>query len=142
MKISWQKYCFYVLIMLFVASINVEKTFALEFKVITSTGLTLTVKAEPEDSIADIKIFVSHVTRIPPGNQRMFKGNVELKPSNTLASYNIKDGDSINIKLGTGGMKTEDTKSGGLLKIMILFILVVIISFFIIKKKISSEPVS
>ncbi|MFC1693164.1 ubiquitin-like domain-containing protein [Candidatus Latescibacterota bacterium] len=137
MKLVWQK-SLYILIFTVCIIIPVQKTFAIELTVITSTGVTIKVQAEPDDEILEVKEFVFNVTRIHPGNQVMFKDDVRLDYDKTLAFYNIADGDTIQVKLGTGGAPTGN-KYKGIIKTFVYIVIFVAI-IYIMKKWVFVRP--
>ena len=113
--------------------------FAMNVKVALPTGQTVPVEAQPEDTVAKVKDFVYNVTEIHPGNQRMFKGNVEMENMKTLASYGVADGDTLYVKHGTTEPFVEKKGSGGFLKIVVIVIVLAGIAYWI-KRKVFTNP--
>ena len=72
--------------------------------VVTDTGKTLTLTIEPEQKVSELKELIANVAAIRPGNQRLYMGTVELMYNNLISDYSIAEGDTIQCKLGTGGV--------------------------------------
>jgi len=89
---------------------------AVEITIVTTTGKTVSVDMKQEETVADLKDFVYDVTGIHQGTQRIYKGTVQLENERRLASYGIKDGDTLYVKRGAGIPKREE-EGGGFLKV-------------------------
>jgi len=136
MKCLQQKLWLILIVTAFLATITGEKVSAMKITVVTTTGKTLSVDVEPEDTVVDLKDFVFDVTQIHRGTQRMFKDSIQLENEQTLASYNISEGDTIYVKLGTGTSTQEEKKLGGFAKTLILII--VLFGIVMIARKVLS----
>lgn len=119
---------------LVLAFTGVGAAYGMKIIVITSAAKTVTVQAEPEDTIADVKEFVFNVIEIHPGNQNMFRGDTLLDNSKTLASYGISDGDTLTVKYGRGNPDAKDKGSGGLVKIVVIIVIIAVIVTVVRKK--------
>ena len=132
--------CWILLIVtVFFAFNGVDNAFSMELTVVTSVAKTVTVQAEPEDTVADVKEFVYNVIEIHPGNQRMFKGDIELDNAMTLASYGITDGDTLKVSYGRSTFSPQDNGKGGLIKVIVIIVILAVI-ITIIKKVLMSSP--
>ena len=136
MKYLRQKLWLLIVVTTFLAAVTGNKVFAMKITVVTTTGKTLSVDVKPEDTVVDLKDFVFDVTQIHRGTQRMYKDSIELKNEQTLASYNISEGDTIYVKLGAGTSAPEEKKLGGFVKTLILII--VLFGIVMIAKKVLS----
>ena len=136
MKYLRQKLWLILIVTAFLAAVTGEKVFAMKITVVTTTGKTLSVDAEPEDTIEELKDFVFDVTQIHRGTQRMYKDSIQLENEQTLASYNISEGDTIYVKLGAGTSAQEEKKLGGFVKTLILII--VLFGIVMIARKVLS----
>jgi len=112
MKCIWQKLRLVVVLMAIMTVLSAGNSYAMRITVVTTTGKALSMEAEPEDTIADVKDFVFQVTQIHVGTQRMYLGDVALENERTLASYNISDGDTIQVKMGAGVSGKDEGLSG------------------------------
>ena len=76
-------------------------TYGMELYVVMPTGQTVTLQAEPEDTIDDIKEFVFNVTEIHRMNQVMYYGDTMVLGKNTLEFYKVGDKDSLVVRFGS-----------------------------------------
>ena len=53
------------------------------------TGKTITLEVEPRDSVESVKEKIQHKEGIPPDQQRLIFGGIELKEGQTLSDYNV-----------------------------------------------------
>ncbi len=136
MKYLRQKLWLLIVVTAFLAAVTGNKVFAMKITVVTTTGKTLSVDVEPEDTVENLKDFVFDVTQIHRGTQRMYKDSIELKNEQTLASYNISEGDTIYVKLGVGTSAQEEKKQGGFVKTLILII--VLLGIVMVARKVLS----
>ena len=140
MKYLRQKLWLILIVTAFLAAVTGEKVFAMKITVVTTTGKTLSVDAEPEDTIEELKDFVFDVTQIHRGTQRMYKDSIQLENEQTLASYNISEDDTIYVKLGAGTSTQEEKKLGGFAKTLI-FIIVLFGIVMIARKVLSTKNI-
>ncbi len=140
MKFILQKYLRCTLIMVFFAITGAEKAYATDIVVVTSTGKTINVQIDPEETVMDLKKFVYNITQIHPVNQVQFKNGVQLKNTMTLGSYDIQAGDTIYIKLGVGEMRNPEDNSGGFIRKLLLIAVIIIIVVIILKKTVLKKP--
>ena len=124
----------------FFAFNGVDGAFSMELTVVTSVAKTVRVEAEPEDTVADVKEFVYNVTEIHPGNQRMFKGDIELDNAMTLASYGITDGDTLKVSYGRGTFSPQDNGNGWFIKVIVLIVILAVIVAVVKKKIFTTQP--
>ncbi len=135
MHIARQAYRTLLVFTLVLAFNSVGAAYGMKITVVTSVSKTVTVQAEPEDSVADVKEFVFNVIEIHPENQVMFKGDTLLDNSKTLASYGISDGDTLTVSYGRSKSAAKDKGAGGLIKIVV-FIVILAVIITVVKKKI------
>ncbi len=114
------------------ALIHVAVALPMDIIVSMPTGQTVIVKAEPEQTVADVKNFVYNVTEIHTINQRMYKGDKELDDSATLASYKISDRDTLVVRYGSRDASVKPRQTG---KIVIIVIVVALIIAIALKLK-------
>ena len=132
MKCIWQKIRLVVIFMAIMTVLSVGNSYAMKLTVVTTTGKTLSMEAEPEDTIAEVKEFIFQVTQIHVGTQRIYRGDVALESERTLASYNISDGDTIQVKMGAG-ISGKDGGLNGFVKALIW--IAVLAAFVLLVKK-------
>ena len=108
--------------------------FALDLVVVMPGGQDLSVTVEPENTIAQVKDKVYNASELSPLNQIMFKGKQKLDEKRTLASYSIKNGDTLLIKHGVLSAPTQKEKGNGLLIFLTLAAIVGIGIFFMRRK--------
>lgn len=102
---------------------------------------TVTVTAEPDDTIAEVKEFIYNVTELHVLNQRIFKGDTELENSGTLESYGITDGTTLRVTYSRGTLAPSKKGTNGLVKVIIAIVIIAIVAT-IVKKTVLSKPSS
>jgi len=140
MKFILHKYWHCTLIMVFFAITSAAKGYAMDIIVVTTTGKTINVQAEPEETVMDLKRFVYNITEIHPENQIPFKNGVKLINTMTLGSYNIQAGDTVYIKLGISDMRNPEDNSGGFIRKLLFIAVIIIIVVAILKKTVLKKP--
>ena len=105
---------------------------------VLSTGQSLKINTNPEDTVKKLKVKIFNITEISYLNQAVYKGDQVLNDKRTIASYSIKDGDTLNVRLELQKSHTSKAKSG-ILPIIIMLVIILAIGIYFMRKKPSAE---
>ena len=73
-------------------------------------GKTITLDVSASDTIGNVKAHIRGKEGSPSKHQRLIFASSDLENANTLSSYGIKDGDSLQLLIeGDGGGKRAET---------------------------------
>ena len=114
---------------------------AIKINIVTSTGKTVVMDARPDETIADVKLFVFNVTGLHQGSQRMIKNDVLLEDSKTLSALGIAEGDTLIVRLGaTVGNKDSSSGGAGMTIVVLVVLAILAVVVFAAKKLLFGKP--
>ena len=113
------------------------KAWGVEILVRMPTGQTVTVQAEPENTVGDVKEMVFDITNIHTINQLMYKGDRELDDDKTLSSCGISDKDTLTVKYGSKTTGKGKKRYGKYIAFILPLVIIAVIAYKI--KKIMSD---
>jgi hypothetical protein len=113
---------------------------AMKMIAVISTGQTLTISAEPEDTIGDIKNYVQTVTQIFPINQTIRKDSTILDDKKTLAFYGISNGDTLSVSISTKPLTSPKKWAGKVVTTLVIIAFLGIIALMVKRKLFDKAP--
>ena len=138
MKSAGCKHLSYFFIVVILVLSGAIVSHGMEITISMPTGQTLTINAEPGQTVLEVKTVVYNITEIHPHNQRMFKGNAELDNEMTLSTYVISEGENLVVRYGKSGGSVKKRSTGKIVLLFIGFTVLAAVVYGI--KKILADP--
>jgi hypothetical protein len=138
MRKKYQRISFGLFMFFFSFLIMSNISSAMELNISLSTGQSLKINVNSEDTVKKLKDKIFDITEISYLNQGLYKGNQKLNDKKTLASYGIKDGDTLNLSLELQSSPTSRGKSG-VMPILIMLAVILAIGIYFMRKKPSAD---
>ena len=127
----------YLLYCTLVFVVSAGSACGMEVHVRMPTGQSVSVQAEPENTVGELKGMIFDITNIHALNQVMYKGDRELDDDKTLAFCGISDKDTLIVKYGSKSSEKRKKGYGGYIKILLPLLIIAVIAYKI--KKIMSD---
>eukprot|EP01047_Picozoa_sp_COSAG01_P007357 COSAG01_NODE_279_length_19520_cov_41.772154_10_plen_89_part_00 len=77
------------------------------------TGKTVSIQADPSDTVATVKLRYQDKEGVPPDQQRLIKSGKELKDEATLTESDVKSNDTLHLILKLRQAGGDDGRNNG-----------------------------